>query len=98
MCGPLCEAVTGEGDGDTMLADLQRANLFIVPLDDAHHWYRYHHLFADLSGNLLRKALPPERILELHCRASRWYEGQGSSEEAIKHALLAEDFEGAGPL
>ena len=48
LCGPLCEAVTGEEDGKGLLEALERANLFVVPLDDKRHWYRYHHLFADV--------------------------------------------------
>ena len=52
LCGPLCDAVTGDQDGAATLARLHRDNLFTVPLDEAHHWYRYHHLFADLLGNL----------------------------------------------
>jgi LuxR family maltose regulon positive regulatory protein len=81
-----------------VLARLQRRNLFVVPLDDKQRWYRYHHLFGDLLGNLLRKELPLDRIHALHRRASRWYEKQGSPEEAVKHALQALDFERAASL
>src|SRR5262249_54759434 len=48
LTGPLCDAVTGRVDGRTTLEDLDRANLFLVPLDDRRTWYRYHHLFADV--------------------------------------------------
>ncbi len=98
LCGPLCDALTGESDGDDMLADLQRRNLFLVPLDDEHRWYRYHHLFADLLGNLLRKERPPERIRELHIRATEWHERNGDLDDAIQHALHALDFERAASL
>ncbi|MGD9099891.1 MAG: LuxR C-terminal-related transcriptional regulator, partial [Anaerolineae bacterium] len=105
LCGPLCDALcaperdeAGEGDGDATLAYLRRRNLFIVPLDDERRWYRYHHLFADLLGNFLRQELSPERIRELHRRASQWYEQQGALEETIKHALQAQDFERAADL
>ncbi len=98
LCGPLCDALTGESDGDAVLADLQRRNLFIVPLDDERRWYRYHHLFADLLGNLLRKGRTPEQIHELHRRASAWYEKNGDPDGAIKHALQAVDFERAAAL
>jgi ATP/maltotriose-dependent transcriptional regulator MalT len=48
LCGSLCDAVTGEGDGSGMLEALECGNLFVVPLDDQRQWYRYHHLFADM--------------------------------------------------
>ena len=55
LSGPLCDAVTGEPGGKATLEALDRANLFVVPLDDNRHWYRYHHLFADmLRAHLLR--------------------------------------------
>jgi LuxR family maltose regulon positive regulatory protein len=98
LCGGLCDAVTGqEGSGATLTA-LQKGNLFLVSLDDERHWYRYHHLFADLLGNLLRQALPAERICELHRRASAWYEGEGEADAAIRHALAAGDAERAASL
>jgi LuxR family maltose regulon positive regulatory protein len=98
LCGPLCDALTGDSDGQVTLADLQRRNLFIVPLDDEHRWYRYHHLFADLLGNLLSEDLPPERIRELHRRASDWHERSGDVDHAIKHALQARELERAASL
>jgi len=91
LCGPLCNAVTGDSDGGSMLSQLQGANLFITPLDDEQYWYRYHRLFADLLGNLLRKEMPPESILELHRRASTWHEQNGSVCEAMRHALASGD-------
>jgi LuxR family maltose regulon positive regulatory protein len=106
LCGPLCDALRfdegqtpgGEQDGEAVLADLQQRNLFIVPLDDERRWYRYHHLFADLLGNLLRKEFPPEQIHELHRRASRWYEQHSSPDDAVRHALAARDYERAASL
>jgi LuxR family maltose regulon positive regulatory protein len=101
LCGPLCDAVrfgkaksptVGE-DGEAMLAHLRQRNLFILPLDDEHHWHRYHHLFADLLGNLLRKEWPPESVQELHLRACDWYEENGWTAEAVNHALAAKDFQ-----
>jgi LuxR family maltose regulon positive regulatory protein len=93
LCGPLCNALTGQSDGEAMLAHLRQGNLFILPLDDERRWYRYHHLFADLLGNLLRKAWPPESIRELHLRACEWYERNGWTAEAGSHALAAQDFQ-----
>ncbi len=77
---------------------LRRNNLFVIPLDEEHRWYRYHHLFADLLGNLLRQASCPERISELHHRASTWYEENGMASEAIRHALQGGDYERAASL
>ena len=95
--GPLCDAVTGRDDGSRMLTALERANLFIVPLDDRREWYRYHHLFADvLRAHLLSEQ--PELLPLLHQRASRWYESHGLAEEAVRHALAALDFDRAAHL
>jgi LuxR family maltose regulon positive regulatory protein len=87
----LCNAVTDQADAAEILDHLFRANLFIIPLDDEGFWYRYHHLFADLLVNQLKRA-QPERVKELHARASRWYEGQAMPQDAIDHALAGEDF------
>jgi LuxR family maltose regulon positive regulatory protein len=97
LTGPLCEAVTGRDDGSHMLTTLQRANLFLVALDDQREWYRYHHLFADvLRARLL--AEQPDLVPLLHQRASRWYEAHDSAGEAVRHALAARDFDRAAYL
>src|SRR5881392_2441255 len=71
--GPLCDAVTGQEEGNALLQALERGNFFIVPLDDKRQWYRYHHLFAEvLSAHLL--AEQPDQVATLHRRASAWYE------------------------
>ena len=70
LTGPLCDAVTGRDDGSEMLVALERANLFIVALDDRREWYRYHHLFADvLRARMLSEQ--PDQVSLLHQRASR---------------------------
>jgi LuxR family maltose regulon positive regulatory protein len=95
--GPLCDAVTGQEEGNARLEALERGNFFVVPLDDTRHWYRYHHLFAGvLSAHLL--AEQPDQVAPLHRRASAWYEQHGSVAEAIRHALAAEDFGRAADL
>src|SRR5205823_2876514 len=95
--GPLCDAVTGRDDGKATLEALERANLFVVPLDDRRRWYRYHHLFADvLRARLLDEQ--PEQVPELHRRASAWYERNGEMPEAIRHTLAAGDFSKAADL
>ena len=76
---------------------LERANLFLVPLDDERRWYRYHHLFANFLEQRLYEG-EPERIPELHQRASQWYEDEGLVDEAIQHAMAAEDLERATRL
>src|SRR3712207_3462757 len=97
LSGPLCDAVTGLAGGGARLAALERGNFFLVPLDDRRHWYRYHHLFADvLAAHLL--AEQPDRVPDLHRRASAWYEQHGELSEAIRHALAADDFERAADL
>jgi LuxR family maltose regulon positive regulatory protein len=93
----LCDALTGQGNGQATLEMLERANLFIVPLDEERRWYRYHHLFADLLRQRQRQT-QREQVPTLHHRASEWYEQNGFADEAIEHALHAEDFERAAHL
>jgi LuxR family maltose regulon positive regulatory protein len=92
LCGSLCEAVllTPPGSGQATLEYLERANLFIVPLDNDRRWYRYHRLFADL----LRQRLPQtaSNIAEYHLRASQWHEENGYMVESFHHAIAAKDF------
>ncbi len=95
--GSLCDAVTGQTGGKAQLETLERGNFFVIPLDDRRHWYRYHHLFAEvLKVHLL--AEQAEHISDLHKRASIWYEQHDSIADAIRHALLAENFERAADL
>jgi LuxR family transcriptional regulator, maltose regulon positive regulatory protein len=97
LTGPLCDAVIGQSGGKAMLEALDRANLFLVPLDDRRQWYRYHHLFADVLRARLQDE-QPDRVPELHRRASDWYEHDGDRSEAIRHAMAGEDFERAADL
>jgi LuxR family maltose regulon positive regulatory protein len=90
LTGPLCDAVTGRCDGQRMLENLERANLFLVALDAERRWYRYHHLFADLLRARLHPAAP-DRVPELHRRAAAWAEEHGLIEDAARHALAARD-------
>jgi LuxR family transcriptional regulator, maltose regulon positive regulatory protein len=102
MCGPLCEAVidkvtNGPVNGQEMLEALEKMNLFVIPLDNERRWYRYHRLFADV----LRKRLEhqyPQLLAELHHRASRWYEQNGLTFEAIQQAIVANDKDRAAQL
>jgi LuxR family maltose regulon positive regulatory protein len=90
LTGALCDALTGRVDGQARLVGLERANVFLVPLDDHREWYRYHHLFADvLRARLLSEQ--PDAVPLLHERASAWFEQHGLIEEAVRHALAAAD-------
>jgi LuxR family transcriptional regulator, maltose regulon positive regulatory protein len=91
LTGPLCDDVTGRSGGTELLRSLEQANLFIIPLDASHTWYRYHHLFAELLQQFLRLSGTPEA--DLHRRASRWYEAHGFYHEAVEHAISAQDWE-----
>ena len=97
LCGPLCDAVMGVSSvsGQETLEYLERANMFIVSLDTERRWYRYHHLFGDLLRQRLGK---PKDFAELHLRASQWHKQNGLPSDAIRHALAAEDFEGAADM
>jgi LuxR family maltose regulon positive regulatory protein len=92
MSGALCDAVTGRDDGKGMLEHLERGNLFVVPLDDTRHWYRYHHLFADVLRAHAREE-QPDRIPALRRRAAAWFEGHGMAAEAIDQARAADEHE-----
>ncbi len=88
LSGPLCDAVTGRTGSQALLEELERANLFVVPLDEVRRWWRYHHLFADLLRVRLARERP-ERAPELHRAAAAWHEEHGSADDAVRHALAA---------
>jgi LuxR family maltose regulon positive regulatory protein len=90
LCGELCDAVTGRTDGQERLEQVERANLFLVPLDEVRRWWRYHHLFADLLRARLQRERP-ERLQALHRNAATWCEGHGLVDDAIGHAVAAGD-------
>ncbi|HYN90079.1 MAG TPA: hypothetical protein VER55_16210, partial [Ardenticatenaceae bacterium] len=93
----LCDAVTGCQGSRSMLARLEQANLFLVPLDDQRRWYRYHRLFADVLRERLQQT-EPEQLAELHRRAGAWYARREMAAEAIDHLLAGGDFAGAARL
>jgi len=108
LCGPLCDAVlldltdsgedTGQPTSQETLEYLERANLFIVPMDNERRWYRYHHLFGDILRQRLVERLSPAKIAEYHFRASRWFEKNGDKAEAFSHAIAAGEFSRAAGL
>ncbi|OGO38352.1 MAG: hypothetical protein A2W35_04080 [Chloroflexi bacterium RBG_16_57_11] len=81
------------GQSTSILEYMERANLFLVPLDDERIWYRYHHLFADLLRTQLQRSLGDQEVAQLHLRAAAWHEQNGSILEAIQHASMASDDE-----
>ena len=97
LTGPLCDALTGGSDGQQLLETLERANLFLVPLDEQRRWFRYHRLFADA----LRARFEtdnPGRVRSLHRAASDWYAEHGTLTAAISHALAAGEVEHVADL
>jgi LuxR family maltose regulon positive regulatory protein len=99
FCAPLCEALCRPGqeagasdlDGETFISALLDSNLFCIRLDERGEWCRYHHLFQQLLKDRLERTRDVREILALHSRASAWFERQSLIEEAIRHALAAED-------
>lgn len=97
MNGSLCDAVTDGDRARATLEELERANLFLVALDDRRQWYRYHQLFADvLHARLLDER--PDEVPTLHRRASEWHAEHGDLAEAIRHAIAGKDFDRAADL
>ena len=90
LSGELCDAVTGRTDGQDLLEQLERANLFLVPLDEQRRWWRYHQLFADLLRARLARE-QPERPPGLHQAAAAWSEQRGLVDDAVRHAMAAGD-------
>jgi LuxR family maltose regulon positive regulatory protein len=97
LTASLCNAVTGRQHSEAILAQLEQANLFLIPLDDQRQWYRYHRLFADFLRSYLHQHMS-DQIPELHRRASEWYEQQRLLVAAIGHALSGNDYERAAHL
>jgi LuxR family maltose regulon positive regulatory protein len=108
LCDAVLASDTGEGEeaersarpgpplagpSASILAYLEGANLFLVPLDDERIWYRYHHLFADLLLTQLHASLGAQGVARLHVRAADWHAEHGSILEAIHHASAASDDE-----
>jgi LuxR family transcriptional regulator, maltose regulon positive regulatory protein len=90
LSGPLCNAVTGRSDSQQLLEQVERANLFLLPLDEVRGWWRYHQLFADLLRARLARE-QPERVPQLHQAAAAWSEAHGLADDAVRHALAAGD-------
>ena len=94
----LCDAITGGNKSQTLLEALEADNLFILTLDDAREWFRYHHLFAEFLRKRLLAEYSEDAVKELHQRASHWFANNGDALSAIDHALAAKDYEYAACL
>ena len=97
LSGALCDAVTGRTGSQALLEQVERAGLFLVPLDEVRGWWRYHHLFADLLRARLQQQ-QPDRVPELHHNAATWYEQRGLADDAIRHAVAAGEMTSAARL
>ena len=97
LSGELCDAVTGRTGSQAMLHHIERAGLFLVPLDEVRGWWRYHHLFADLLRARLQ-AEQPGRVQELHRAAAAWCREHDLADDAVRHALAAGDAAWAAQL
>jgi LuxR family maltose regulon positive regulatory protein len=107
LCGALCDAVLGQAasaagpdalSGQDILRELERKQLFVVPLDDEWRWFRFHQLFADVLRERLARTVAPEQIALLHRRAAQWHAAHGATGVAVRHALAAHDWELAADL
>lgn len=90
LSGPLCDAVLQTSGSASVLAKIERENLFVVPLDMSRHWYRYHQLFGELLRTELRRS-EPDLFADLHRRAATWFEAEGLIDEALRHLIAAGD-------
>ncbi len=88
LSGSLCDAVTGRPGSQALLEQVERAGLFLVPLDEVRGWWRYHHLFADLLRARLREE-QPGLVGQLHRNAAAWCEEHGLADDAIRQAVAA---------
>jgi LuxR family transcriptional regulator, maltose regulon positive regulatory protein len=92
LTGPLCDAITDRNDSALILEQIDRANLFLVPLDETRQWYRYHALFAEAMQHEARRRLGTEQIATCYSKACRWFEQEGMLNEAVEAALTAREF------
>jgi LuxR family maltose regulon positive regulatory protein len=87
FCASLCDAVRGADASKRLLGDIERANLFLVPLDDRREWFRYHHVFREVLRRELEATCSDEYIGELHARAGAWSAAAGDVSAAVAHLL-----------
>jgi len=97
LSGPLCDAVLERTGSATVLRDLSRSNMLLVPLDRQDEWFRFHALFREMLAGELRR-VEPEQVADLHRRASDWWSERGDWDRAIDHAIEAGAIDRAGEL
>ena len=97
LSGELCDATLQEADSASVLEQIERENLFLMPLDLSRRWYRYHHLFAELLRTELHRS-EPELVATLHQRAAAWFEAEGLVDAAVRHLIAADDVAGTAEL
>ena len=90
LSGPLCDAMLQSTGSASILETIEQENLFLVPLDLSRHWYRFHHLFAELLRTELKRS-EPELVSDLHRRVASWFEAEGLVDEAVRHFVAAGD-------
>ena len=89
FCAPLCDAVRGDERSKRLLSEIERANLFLVPLDERREWFRYHHVFREVLRRELADTCSAEYVAELHARAGAWLAAEGDVSAALTHLLAA---------
>ena len=97
LSGELCDAVTGRPGSQALLEQVERAGLFLIPLDEVRGWWRYHHLFADLLRARLQQE-QPGGVSGLHRSAAAWYAERGLADDAIRHAVAGQEMTWAARL
>jgi LuxR family maltose regulon positive regulatory protein len=92
MCAPQCDFILEQHNSQQLLEQLERMNLFVMPLDDQRSWYRYHHLFTELLRQLMKQSFP-ELMPNLHQKAREWYQHNDLIREAIYHGMAGADMD-----
>lgn len=98
LSAPLCDSLLGETGSHERLAEIERSNMFLIPLDARRRWFRYHGLFQDLLRHELSRELDDAGVRALHERAAAWLAEEGEIDQAIGHHLAAGDEEAAADL
>jgi LuxR family maltose regulon positive regulatory protein len=96
--GDLCQAVTGRADSRALLEQFERDNFFLIALDSGRTWLQFHPLFRDLLLRQSKTAFTASDWIALHSRAATWFENNGWTDEAVRHALAARAYEQAGRI
>jgi ATP/maltotriose-dependent transcriptional regulator MalT len=98
LSGSLCDSLLNASSSQSTLEYLEQTNLFLIPLDEERHWYRYHHLFADLLRARLRRMVGQAEISRLYGAAAQWCEERGYPIQAVNYALAAQDTQRAARI